>query len=163
MPAYADEGTPPPPGADAAGWRTAALERVYSREQTWLSVQADNLSRANNATGRMADVIEKLKSNGKVVKDLEKALSVFEEQLGDVQSSHDKAAAVLAAHNGFDPDGKVTDAREALETVKDAGNALRDAHRALRQAVLDLRQAVREWRQEHGPLSQPAESLAPSS
>ncbi len=143
-PAYADTGTPPAPNAGArVGER---LARLYEREQHWLEVQADNLTRANEMVTRAQARIDELKGQGKDTTVLETALAALKEQIAEAQAAHDQAAGILAAHAGFDDTGKVTDREQARQTVTDAGDALRDAQLALKQAHLDLLKAIHDWR-----------------
>ena len=50
------------------------------------------------------------------------------------------------AAGDFDSDGKVTDMKQALKTVKEAGKAQRRFHVSLVKANADFRKAVREYR-----------------
>lgn len=147
-PALAQAGTPPAPDPARQAQR---LERLLAREQEWLSRQAENLARANEAADKVQVRIDELKSEGKDTAALEAALAAFQEQLAEAQTAHDAANATLSAHAGFDADGHVTDAILARETVKSAGKSLRDAHRLLREAGHDLRRAIREFRRENRP------------
>ena len=70
----------------------------------------------------------------------------FTDAMPTVRSYHQDAASILAAHNGFDANGEVTDRAAARETVKDARRALGEAHMALTQAFWALRDAIEEWK-----------------
>ena len=151
-PAYADEEDPP--SAERSRDRGTLLERALEREKDWLSRQTDNLSRAGAAGDKLGELIENAKSRGVDTGDLEAALAQFERQLAAAEESHEKAAAILDAHAGFNGGGKVTDQEQARETVKTAGAALRDAMQMLKGAAQDLRVAVKAWRESH-PRPQP--------
>ncbi len=152
-PAYADEGQPP--SAERSRDRGTRLEKALEREKDWLARQGDNLAKAEAGADKLAGLIEKAKANGVDTGDLEAALAQFKGQMARAHHSHDEAAAILDAHAGFNGGGKVTDAAQALETVKSAGSALREAAQVMTGAAKDLRAAVQAWREAH-PRPQPA-------
>jgi len=145
--AHADDGTPP--SGERSRDRGALLERAFVREKDWLARQDDNLAKAEAGGDNLAELIEKAKANGVDTSDLETALAQFKGQLARAGQSHDEADAIIDAHAGFNGGGKVTDAAQALETVKGAGNALREAAQVMVGAAKDLRAAVRAWREAH--------------
>jgi hypothetical protein len=151
-PAYADDGTPP--SGERSRDRGALLERAFEREKDWLARQGDNLAKAEAGADKLAELIEKAKANGVDTSELETALAHFLGQIARAQHSHDEAAAIIDAHAGFNGGGKVTDAAQALETVKGAGKALREAAQVMVDAAKDLRASVRAWREAH-PRPQP--------
>ncbi len=151
-PAYADDGTPP--SAERSRDRGTWLEKALEREKDWLARQSDNLAKAEAGADKLAGLIEQAKANGVDTSDLEAALAQFRGQIGSAKHAHDEAAAILDAHAGFNGGGKVTDAAQALETVKSAGSALREAARVMVGAAKDLHAAVQAWRAEH-PRPQP--------
>jgi hypothetical protein len=93
-------------------------------------------------------LIDRAQANGKDVSALQAALDAFEAALKEAQPIYESAKGIVNSHQGFDGNGKVTDAVKAQATVnamrgkfkeiKDAmngtGKALRDAIRAFRAA-----------------------------
>jgi hypothetical protein len=143
--AFADTPTPTPKPGQAA--RTARLEKVYQREQNWLTQQQANLTKATAIATKVQDFINAQNAKGKDTTALQQALAVFQQQLATAQSAHQAAAAtILSNHTGFDANGKVTDAAQARQTLIDARQSLRDAHQALMQGTRDLHRAIREYR-----------------
>ena len=155
--AYADDGTPP--SGERSRDRGALLERAFEREKDWLARQGDNLAKAGAGADKLAELIEKAKANGIDTSELETALAQFKGQMARAEHSHDEAAAIIDAHAGFNGGGKVTDAAQALETVKGARSALSEAARVMVDAAKDLRAAVRAWREDH-PRPQPVQDGA---
>jgi hypothetical protein len=153
-PAYADDGLPP--SGERSRDRGTLLEKALEREKNWLSRQGDNLARAEAGAGKLEELIETAKANGVDTSDLEAALSKFRSQMARAEHPHDEAAAILGAHAGFNGGGKVTDAAQALETVKSADNALRDAAQVMLGATRDLHAAIQAWRQAHPRPQAPA-------
>ncbi len=127
-----------------------ALQKIYQREQDWLTKQASNLGKTGDIVTKVQDLITKAKAKGIDTSALEAALATFQSQIATAQAAHNTAAGILSAHNGFDGSGKVTDPTAARQTVKDAGQALKDAHSVLTQAVQDLRKAIQEFRDKNG-------------
>jgi hypothetical protein len=138
-----------PPVAVTPGAVTPTLEKVYEREQLWLSVQTLTLTNANSIATNAQDWINTLKDQGKDVAALETALADFNAQVASAQTSHDAAAATLAAHAGFDANGAVTDRAQAAATLRQGHQSLQTAHLTLVSAAANLRLAVRTWRLAH--------------
>ena len=155
---YAQDGGPttqktPLAGADDKGEkRNVNLERAYAREQARLLTQGNHFSQAAGAASKLGQFIEKARANGRDVSGLESALSTFNTQIAAARLGYEQAKSILAAHNGFDSNGKVTDPAAAKTTVESAHKSLTDAHVGLRQAGADLRAAVRAWREANPPV-----------
>ena len=73
----------------------------------------------------------------------------FEEALKDAHPVYESGKSIANSHQGFDENGKVTDAEKARETVKVMGEKLREIKdamdgtgKALRDAIRDFRKAV---------------------
>jgi hypothetical protein len=143
-PVFAQSGSPTPPAKVEK--RDAAMEAAFVRLNDWSTKQAINLRKAGSAADKLQALIDKAKAKGKDVSALESALATFRGQLANAQASHDGAAAILAAHAGFDVNGKVTDPTAAHQTNLDARKNLMDAHVSLVKALADLRAEVRAWR-----------------
>jgi hypothetical protein len=147
---YADDSTPTAvPGKDGNGAGAQRsythLQDAYQREQTALSTQANHLTTANNAVGRVQDLISKGNSAGLDTSALQSALTTFQSALSTAQSDHNNAAGVLSAHSGFDASGNVTSPTAALQTVTTAAQDMKDAASALKGAGSTLSTAVKTW------------------
>ncbi len=150
-PAYADNGTPPTPTPNNGAKADERLAQAYTRTQSWLKEQTDNLGKANDAAVKAQTQIDTLKAKGKHTSTLEAALAAFKTQVVAAQTDHDKAVGILSTHAGFDAQGKVTDRTQARQTLTSARQSLEDAHLTLRQALLDLHVAIRDWRKANAP------------
>jgi hypothetical protein len=122
------------------------LSLVLQREQNVLQREQLRLTRATQVATKAQDLITKAQGKGVNVDDLVKALADFNAKLTDAQKSHDQAASILNAKNGFDGSGNVTDRQTAHQTLMDGRDALRQAHLTLTNAALTLRTAVQNWR-----------------
>jgi hypothetical protein len=142
------QGTNPPAQPAGQSQQTKQvdrLEKAYQRELKALDAQAKRLAAADDRVQKFSERIANLKSQGKDVSALEKALNDFKDVLKAARASHDSAAAILRTRAGFDANGKVTDAQQAKDTVQEAAKLLRQARQDLRPAVRDLAQAVRQY------------------
>lgn len=125
------------------------LSFALQREQNWLERQQLHLNRAAQVATKAQTLIDKAQAKGVDVTDLNKALADFNTTLASARASHDQAASILSAKNGFDANNNVTDRQAAHQTVLDARNNLRQAHLTLVNAVLTLRTTVQDWRMSH--------------
>ncbi|HVN55562.1 MAG TPA: hypothetical protein VMT46_14610 [Anaerolineaceae bacterium] len=151
-----------PSAADRAANRNQRLENALMRENNWLNVQAYNLMRMGQLATKGQELIDKAKAKGWDVSEIRAALDTFNSRRPKAQASHDAAAGILSAHNGFDANGKVTDADAAQKTILDARKNLQDAHLTMLQAVTDLRIAIREFRDAHRGELKPVPTAAPA-
>jgi len=134
------------PAAQDGGSFEERLENVYAREQLSLDTQAMRLDHAADLSGNLQDWIDLVSEQGSDTAGLTAAKAAFDAGVADAQGDHDQAAAILAAHAGFDGEGKVTDIELAVETLRDAGDSLRSARRTLVDAGIALRRAIGDWR-----------------
>jgi hypothetical protein len=95
--------------------------------------------------------IDALKADGKDTSALEVALNTYKGQLQTAQAAHDKVKSLLDAKSGFDANGKVTNAEQARDTLKNVREALKDAHTAIKGAAETFRAAVKSFRQANKP------------
>lgn len=125
----------------------AALENLLKREQILLNNQQERLTLSDQAAATAQRWISDLQAEGKDVTALQAALSAFQTGLAQARGSFDTAKQLLAAHAGFDANGQVTNAAQALKTISEAGRAERQFHLTITQATIDFRTAVRAYRQ----------------
>lgn len=123
------------------------LGAAFHKEEAWLKRQEAALEKAVRGNERLQNLIDRAKENGLDTADLESAMANFNAAVTEAQSNHDLAAVILAEHEGFDAQGKVTDVELARQTLKDAHQAIQDAHRGLIKAGWDLSDALQGWRE----------------
>ncbi len=125
----------------------ARLENLFKREQIILTNQQGRIELSNMAVTAAQNWISRLQGQGKDVTALQNALTAFQAGIAQAQTSLTTAQNILSTHSGFDAAGTVTDRQQALQTVKEAGQAERQFHLTITQATRAFRQAVREYRQ----------------
>lgn len=146
--AYAQDDNPPGSESDAArrGQRVdERLGKLYQRELEWLDRQAERLENPEEVAGRVEEWISTASEKGLDVSALQSALAVYQSSIAQAEAAHAEADAILAAHAGFDENGKVTDREAARDTLDSAGHKLNEARRILNDAIHQLRHAVRDW------------------
>jgi hypothetical protein len=122
------------------------LENAYARVQLALETQAMRLDHAVDLSGNLQEWIDLMTGQGHDVADIVAAKAAFDAGIAEAQGCHAEAAAILAAHAGFDDEGSVTDPELAVEMLRGAGDSLRCARRTLIDAGIDLRRAITDWR-----------------
>lgn len=135
-----DETPPAEPTPDPA-----RLQEIYNRELQALARQDEAGTHIADGVTRAQNLISKGSAAGLDTSALSTALAQFESDMTGAQAAHDAAAAVLAAHAGFDEAGSVTDAEQARQTLQSAGEALKSAAGAFKSAREALRGAVQFW------------------
>ena len=147
VPAFAEEGTPPPPTGEQLDQQ---IELCVDRLGEWRSVQANNLERAAQAVERIEQALDKADSRGIDVSKGEALLAQMVSLLAAANDHHNRASAILDAHQGYDGDGSVVDREQAGDTCRTGRDALANARDSLldmRRLAGELRQLAREWRQ----------------
>ena len=141
-----------------------ALQREFAHEQRWLGGQQRAIDEENKVGEKTQTWIDTLKSQGKDTTVLDAAMVTFHTQMSQTQTIHDKAAAILSAHAGFDANGLVKALPAARLTVRDAGKALESARLLRLKARRDLVRAIAKWRMTHvGTTVAPVEAASPNA
>ncbi len=148
-----DETTPP---ANQPANNKRLVEQIWARAQTAYQRQGDRLAKADEFLAKAQSLIDKANQKGWDTSAVQAALNAFAAVIPAAQAAHDPGAAIIASHNGFDADGKVTDRAAAAETVKALGQALKDTRAAMNGTGQALREAVKDFRDAHQPAQAPA-------
>jgi hypothetical protein len=147
------EETTPPTDRPGVNLR---LERVWGRMQITYERQGDRLAAAENAITRVQTLIDKANEKGWDTSSLQVALDAFAAVIPAAHAAHEPGAAIIAAHNGFDSQGKVTDRLDAVQTINALHQVLKDTRLAMDGTGRALREAVRVFRNAHRPASTPS-------
>lgn len=127
------------------------LEQLYQRVVYALGGQQMSLDIAATVIEQVQGWIDRLDERGEDTTALQAALDAYQVSVSEAQGQHDSAAAILAAHAGFDDDGHVTNRVDAWQTVRSATRELRSAGQTLHTAAQTLRQVAADWRADHRP------------
>jgi hypothetical protein len=142
-------GAPPQPKDGQAMLEKAGLrlEKAYQLQQRMLNRQAQHFKRADAAIGKIENMLEKAKANGKNTASVEAVLAQLKAKEVEAKKLHEDAANILKSHTGFDANGKVTDREAARETLKGAGENMKESRTFFGEAWKALREAVKSWRE----------------
>lgn len=135
-------------GTDLQEGRNARLEFAYASLQLW----SENMGNRLDFTPEIYDVLDRwialLEENGRDASELRQAKADFESAIASAQAEYDQGAAIVAAGNGFDANGDVTDPEAARETVSEARQYFADARQISVDAFQELRDVVEDARDE---------------
>lgn len=134
----------------------ALLEKVWAREQVIYQRQDDPLAKADEFFTNVQSRIEKANQKGCDTSAIQSALNALETAVDAARPIHENAGSIIAAHAGFDANGKVTDRTQARETVKLLGHFLKDYRSTVGNPFKALREAVKAFREAHKPSQAPA-------
>ena len=119
------------------------LEKVWARQLRIYAL----MGRADNFVEKAQSLIDRAKENGKDVSALQAALDAFEDALKDAHPIYESAKGIVNSHQGFDDNGKVTDAEKAKETVRVMGEKMKEIKAAMDGTGKSLREALKAFRQ----------------
>ncbi len=131
------------------------LERLWEREQRIYDRLGVFFDHADQRISDAQELIDKAKRNGKDVSSLQNALDALAAAVKDARPIYESGKGILAAHQGFDANGKVTDYGKAVETLRDLRDKLREIRRIVLEPARQLREAIRAFRQANRPAQTP--------
>ena len=124
------------------------LEKVWARQLKVYERIGNGFDRSDAFIEKVQALIDRASANGKDVTAVQAALDAFEAAIKDAHPVFESAKGIINSHQGFDNDGKVTDADKARETVrtmveklKEIKDAMAGTGRALHEAIKAFREA----------------------
>lgn len=147
----------PPPTLAVTNER---LEKIWAHELKLYKRLGKLFDRTDQFVEKIQDRLDQATENGKDASDIQAALDAFEVALEDAHPIYESAKGIINSHKGFDENGKVTDAEQAKETVKEMGAKLKEFRSAMGGTGRALWQAIKAFRQANRP---PQTPTAPSS
>jgi hypothetical protein len=127
------------------------IEKAFQRVNEWYARQGEFLARSGDFIARAEKFIGKAEERGLDTSSLRSLLESFAGSIPAVQDAHDRAGAIISAHNGFDENGKVVDINLARQTVKDAAAALQEGRQAHLGKGKALGEAIKAFWQANKP------------
>ena len=141
--------TNPPNNQPAANG--ARLERAWARAQAVYQRQGNRLDRADAFIAKIQTLIDKATAKGWDTSAVQAALDAFNAVIPAAEAAHAPGAAIIASHNGFDADGKVTDRAAAIDSLKALVQVIKDTHTAMNGTGQALRDTIKAFRAAHKP------------
>ncbi len=102
-------------------------------------------------------MIDKAAENGKDVSDLQAALDAYAAALTAARPQYEALGTIIAAHAGFDADGKVIDAEQAKATLKEVREQMKAIKESMGETFKALREAIKAFREANKPAEAPKE------
>jgi hypothetical protein len=136
-----------PPANDSLGG--VRLEKMWARAQRVYDRQGFLLSLTGGFISRVQGLIDRATANGWDFSAVQVALDAFEVVIPAANTAHLPGAAIIAGHNGFSPEGKVTDRPAAIATINALVQVLQNTRSAMNGTGAALREAVRSLRANH--------------
>ncbi len=132
-------------------WDYARLEQIWARAQAVYQRQDDWLAKADEFFTKAQSLIDRANQKGWDTSAVQAALDALAAVIPAVRAAHVPGAAIIASHNGFSADGKVTDRAASIETTKALIQVLENTHAAVNGTGQAMREAVRAFRDAHRP------------
>lgn len=135
------------------------LERIWERMNRRYERFGIFLEKSAGLVERADKMIERLRELGESTNELEAALAAFKDAVKNVHPIYESGKGILNSHKGFDSDGRVTDAAQAKDTIKDLGAKLKEIHNTMDGTGKELIELMKSVRDAH----KPAADTAPAS
>jgi len=144
--AYAASGydeTTPPEGVTLDNER---LEKAWSRALKVEERLGNLFEKSDTFIERIQKLIEKANERGLDTTAVQAALDDFVAGVGNAHPIYEEAQDLIADHQGFDEDGKVVDAADAVETLKALRGKMQEMKTAFDGSFKSLREAIKDFR-----------------
>lgn len=135
---------PLPPQGEVSNER---LERIWARQLRLYERLGTGFDRSDAFVERVQELIDRASENGKDVSAVQAALDAFGEATKEAHPVYESGKGIINSHQGFDENGKVTDAEKARETVRVMGGKLREIKDAMGGTGRALREAIKAFRE----------------
>jgi hypothetical protein len=123
------------------------LERAWARQLQAYEKIGKGFDRSDEFIDKAQKLIDKAKENGKNVTAVQAALDAFEAASKDAHPIYESTKGIVNSHQGFDANGKVTDAEKAKETVRTMGEKLKEIKSAMDGTGRALKEAIKAFRE----------------
>jgi hypothetical protein len=148
--AFAAEEDPPAPTNEQ-------LEKAWARQLKIYERTGKAFVDTDAHIAKFQGMIDKAAEKGKDVSALQAALDAYAAALEGARPQYEALGEVIAAHAGFDADGKVTDAEAAQATVKDVREQMKAMKESMGGTFKALREAIKAFREANKPEEAPKE------
>ena len=145
--------TQPPAGQGLSNERLEAIWQKMVNRYDRVGKMFDNDARLAEGAEKM---IERLKQEGKPTAELEAALKAYEDALKKAKPVFESCKGIINSHKGFDSSGKVTDAGQAKETIRDLGAKFTEIRNTMGGTGKALAELMKSLRDQYKPTPTPA-------
>ncbi len=127
------------------------LEQVWARQLKAYERLGKMFDPQNDRLTKLQELIDTAKANGKDVSAVQSALDAYKAALKNAQPIYESMKGIVNSHQGFDANGKVTDAEKALSTVKEMREKMKGVKAALNGTGKALKEAIKSFREANKP------------
>ena len=145
--AAAGQYDPPVPPAAGGGPSNERMENTWHRQLKGYERLGRLSDKSDELFARADRLVTVLKAMGTDTAKLEAALTDFEQAVQQAKPILESCKSIVDSHKGFDANGKVTDAAQAIQTIGDLGSKLREIRDSLEskgKALADLFRPIRD-------------------
>jgi uncharacterized protein YukE len=127
------------------------LEQVWARQLKNYEKIGKGFENTDAQIAKFQARIDKAAANGKDVTALQAALDAFASALKSGKPTYDSMSGIVNSHQGFDANGKVTDAEKAMSTVKELRTKMEELKSKMGGTGKALREALKAFREANKP------------
>jgi hypothetical protein len=135
----------------------AKLEQVWARQLNNYEKIGKGFEDTDALIAKFQARLDKAASNGKDVTALQAALDAFASALKSGKPIYDNMTGIVNSHQGFDANGKVTDAVQAKATVQEFRAKMEELKSAMNGTGKALRDALKAFRKANRPAVMPSQ------
>lgn len=135
------------PPAQGQGPSNERLEKIWARMNRRYERIGNFYDKTDELVAKAEKMIARLEEEGESTAELEAALTAFQDALKEAHPIYESCKGILNSHKGFDSDGKVTDAEQAKETIKELGTKFGEIKTAMNgtgKALIELMKSIRD-------------------
>lgn len=140
--AYA-QGENPPKGE----FTTERLEQIWERQLNIYERLGKSFEDTDAHLARFQERIDKAAENGTDVSALQAALDAYETALKAAKPTYNSINGIVTAHQGFDENGKVTDADKAKSTVEQMRAKMQEVRTSMGDSFKTLLEGMKTTRE----------------
>jgi uncharacterized lipoprotein YddW (UPF0748 family) len=129
------------------------LEQIWARQLGRYERLGKAFDDVDAHVAKLQGIIDKAASNGKDVTALQAALDAYASALKGAKPKYEGLNGIVNSHQGFDANGKVTDAEKAKATVKDFAEQMKDVKTSMGGTFKALQEAMKAFREANKPPS----------
>jgi cytochrome c556 len=134
------------------------LEQVWARQLANYEKIGKGFDDSDAQIAKFQARIDKAAENGKNFTALQAALDAFESAMKSAKPTYESMKGIVNSHQGFDANGKVTDAEKAKSTVQEMRTKMQALKSAMGGTGKALHEALKAFRAANKPAAAPTAS-----
>jgi len=127
------------------------LEQIWARQLQAYEKLGKGFENTDAQVAKFQERIDKIAEGGKDVTTLQAALDAFESAMKSARPKYESMNGIINSHQGFDANGKVTDAEKAKSTVQEMRAKMKELKSAMGGTGKALREALKSFRDVNKP------------